>query len=663
MLERSDFNRIRRETVQDVPDYPKEGAAITSDLFYFVGRDALLPAWGSQTRERALRELYRHPLNWLFQSAVGGLIKKVKSSPWQITGNRRVTYFQDVLRQANWGEGWDVFIAKVLLDYFRQDKGAFIELIGAGASDKPLRTAVTGIAYLDSLACFPTGDPEFPVLYTSRKGTRHAIHHTRLIRLVDQADGDQQRFGYGLCALSRATAIAYQSIYANAYTIQKLDDKPPPGIVVASNLNTANRQQALDAYNSEQSGDDLPVWGRTMWLYSVDPSSPAKLDYTTFSQAPEGWDFEKYTNVQVNAMALALGVDVQELWQLTGGNLGSGQQSQILHAKSQGKTFGDLLKTLERRFNDLLPPSLELKFENHDVFEEQAEADTAAKWSAFTAALGDVATADEKRAILAANIPAFKDAITDERGRLVTRTDADVQPLTEEERVVDDLAESPAPVATEAPPQAPVVASPVSAAPAKSRAGLKAIQATRLDFEDDFNDLLAGARDDDFGRRRFGLVLRDLIRKYGREAYLDGLAAGGVDAGRVLEEDDLTAYRNMLMKQSVYVTNIGRTLYREGGVSDAQADQKSEMWWNKSIMPFFDAGRASADWNGTYEFAGDDGAESCKTCQRLKGQRHRMKDWTRKQLRPRVDTTAFDCGGWMCKHVLVKTTERAVGKW
>jgi hypothetical protein len=64
-----------------------------------------------------------------------------------------------------------------------------------------------------------------------------------------------------------------------------------------------------------------------------------------------------------------------------------------------------------------------------------------------------------------------------------------------------------------------------------------------------------------------------------------------------------------------------------------------------------------------YEFTGEDGAESCSDCQRLKGQRHRMKDWTRKGLRPRVDTSAFECGGWMCQHVLARTTDRASGKW
>jgi len=660
MLDRTDLNRIRRESIQDKPRYPAEGMPAGGDIFFFSDRDALLPPWGTQARELALRSLYRHPLNWLLQSAVAGLIKKVKSAPWNITGARRVLYYQELLRQADFGAGWDVFLSKVLLDYLRQDKGAFIEVVAPGSSDKPLRTAATGLAYLDSIACTLTGDPEFPVVYQSRNGLLHALHYTRVIRLVDMPDGDQRRPGYGLSALSRATAIVYQSIYANAYTIQKLDDNPPPGIVIASNINSAKREQALAAYTTEQSTSERPVWGKTLWMYSVDPAQPAKLDYTTFSQAPEGWDFEKYTQVQVNAIALALGVDVQELWQLTGGALGSAGQSEILHAKSQGRMFGDLLKMIERRINDVLPLSLEFTFERNDPYDQQQHADTASKWAAFITSIGDVATADEKRAILAANIPAFAEATLDPSGRLITRTDADAQPVVEEDMSADDSTETP----TTEPTQTPTV-SMVEAADetAKARAGLKAIQATRLDFEGDFNDLLAGARDDDLTRRRFGLVLRDLIRKYGREAYLDGLSDGGVDAERKLEGDDLKAYQDILMKQSSYVTNIGAQLYRGGGVSDAEADLKADLWFNKSISPFYDAGRLSADGNGMYEFAGDDGAESCTDCQRLKGQRHRMKDWARKQLRPRVDTAQFDCGGWMCRHILAKTTERARGSW
>lgn len=50
-------------------------------------------------------------------------------------------------------------------------------------------------------------------------------------------------------------------------------------------------------------------------------------------------------------------------------------------------------------------------------------------------------------------------------------------------------------------------------------------------------------------------------------------------------------------------------------------------------------------------FVGDDGQESCKDCQKYKGQRHRASWWvSHNAIPPNRD---FKCGGWLCQHVLV----------
>ncbi|MGA0506735.1 hypothetical protein ACO2WS_26100, partial [Escherichia coli] len=68
------------------------------------------------------------------------------------------------LRQADFGRGWGSLISKVLLDYLRQDGGGFIEVIAPGNPLKAPTAPATGLAYLDSLRCLPTGDPEYPVV-------------------------------------------------------------------------------------------------------------------------------------------------------------------------------------------------------------------------------------------------------------------------------------------------------------------------------------------------------------------------------------------------------------------------------------------------------------------------------------------------------------------
>lgn len=190
--------------------------------------------------------------------------------------------------------------------------------------------------------------------------------------------------------------------------------------------------------------------------------------------------------------------------------------------------------------------------------------------------------------------------------------------------------------------------------------GYKAIQATRLDFEMDFEDLLSEARSEAVDRRAFAVRLRILLNRYGRSAYTDGLRDGGLEDPE-LDEEDLATIGMMLGEQSRYVTEFGAVLFKGDGVSDAQADNKPAMWFNKSIMPFYQAGMVAADQNGLYEWVLGNTEEHCTTCLTLNGQRHRMKQYATRSLIPPTEHT--ECGGWQCDCKLVKVNGKARGNW
>lgn len=189
----------------------------------------------------------------------------------------------------------------------------------------------------------------------------------------------------------------------------------------------------------------------------------------------------------------------------------------------------------------------------------------------------------------------------------------------------------------------------------------------RIDFEDSVEDLLIKARDDgnNFGRVQWASAMRKMIRSSCKRAYADGLINGGVLDGELSEgdEDILAAH---IAEQSQYVTNLGEKLFKtEDGISQALADKKPQMWFRKSVMPMFDAGQFSANSNRMMEFTGNDGLENCGTCKRLKGQRHRHRDWKRKGLRPDAseDADNFDCGLWQCEHRLTPVAGKERGKF
>lgn len=643
------LDKVRRFTVDDPPN--ADDARRADFWMVSQARGVILPQWGTRDRERWLRAFSRHEYNWLGQISFNAMIAKVSATPWEISGKRGVSHFQDVLREANFGAGWTDFLSAMLWDYFTHDIGCFIEVIGPGNPLRPMSAAAVGIRVLDPMRCVPTGDPEYPVRYYSQQDNEiHLLHYTRVRQMLSLPSSDSLHPGTGMSALSRAIAIVQRQISMNRFIEARLDDKPAPGII-AMNIPRQQFEQALAEYRKQQSADDTPEWGRQMFLTNNNPDKELSIEQTVFSQAPEGWSFAEYMNVDVNAWAGAMGMDVQEIWQLSGGNIGSAGQSEILHEKSQARGYGLVLTLLERNFNMILPDNLEFKFKRHDPHASLQEAQIANAWAGFASTVGTLATEQEKRELLANQVESFKDAVTDVDGTIIRLNDQ-TDPLQGEqtpEIVLDDQN-----------PQQNGAGNDPTAQTVDDQKRAKAIQATRLDFEDGLEDLIADARAKEITRNAFSRRLRALIGTAARKAYIDGLNDGGVQTD-ALDDAEQLRFVQMLGEQSGYVTDFARTLY-DTGISDAQAAQKPAMWFNKTIEPFYDEGRYSADRNGMYEFVGDDGVESCSTCKRLKGQRHRFKWWVDKQLRPGVDTQNYVCGGWNCNHKLRRTTDAARGR-
>lgn len=639
-----------KHSVQAIPD-ARNGAASVLNA-WSTARGPLLPPWGTRAREIRLREYYRMDYNWLIRGSFAGIMKRVASTPWEINGptegEYNAAYYQQVFRSAQFGRGWGSFV-KMGVDYLRQDVGWVAEIIAPGPADRPPTGPVMGLSHLDSVRCVPTGDPEFPILYWNRDNVLHKMHRTRLLWLQDMPDGDEYRPGYGDCALSRAIGIMWRQLQMERYIEQRLDDEPAPGIVIAHNLGTRQREQAIEAYLAEQNKDTPQVWGRQLWLYGVDPEAQkTSIETHTFSQTPDNWNYKEYTELNVDALALALGVDRQDLWQLTGGNIGSAAQSEILHLKSKGNTIGDLLTELERAFNDILPDEFEFTFKSRDHQDDIMQAQNAQAWGNFALTVQNLMTPEQQRAMLAAKVEAMQDAITDDAGQMQRLNDVD--PKREQEAIAGDDAE----IVEDAPPAEPVI----SAEEAERKAA-KALQSTRIEFELALRDIIEAAMLGSLERRRFGILVRGLLNRWGAAAYRDGLREGGV-ADAELDEMDQTRFTSLLAEQSQYVSGLGEQVYKQG-ISSAEAIGKPEMWFNKSIMPFYNAGLLSAERNANYEWILGRTEEHCRDCLRLNGQVHRLWAWHRREILPQSDKLA--CNGFNCDCRLQRSDKRANGRF
>lgn len=637
-----------KDSVQKFSDTTYE----QSSLVWYAVNYEILPKWGTRLRDRALRDFWHAVHGSLYQSAITGFVNKVIATPWEIKGPNypkwKTAYFQAVLQNANFGAGWESFISKLLLDWLTQDFGAVVEIIGPGDPTQPLddELAITGIASLDSLSCGATDNPEYPIVYQSRKKPDgiHVLQRERVARLVDMPDSDEAALDTGLCALSRMISPANVQILMGRYLNEKLNDLPPTGILTVSGVTDKQVAAAINKYEHDRKAAGQNVFRNIMRLEGVNPEKPPQITFTSFSELPDNFDYREYMEIQVNLIAAALGIDRQEFWTLQSG-LGTGTQSQILHQKAMGKGYARVLAMIERLINTrVLPAEFEFKFKFQDRDSDKEDADRAQTWVNIAQSLTDISTA-QRLQLLANNVPQLADVILDADGQVkLPDTDLRTEPepsVTAESNTTPGTAENED--ATTAGDITPVQ---------KDFAG------TADDFGRNFYDLIEGGINNDVNRRRFGTVARAQLRNYGTQAYKDGMEFNGVVDE--LTADDLSNITEWLAETSEYVTNFANDVY-DGGVSDEQIRAHVDMWANKSLRDIFNRGVLAADANAMMQWHYDPQKEHCETCRQLHGQIHRMSAWVERDLLP--GSSALDCKGYFCGCELRRTNKRASGSF
>lgn len=632
----------REQSVQILPDI-RTGVGQNILAWNITGRGPLLPAKGTRERERELLKLYRHDDNMVFKGAISGLTKRVQSTPWEVKGEpKQANYFQQVLMESDFGAGWENLLSKLIIGYSRADAGAFIELIGPGSTIEPMTGAITGLAVLDSLRCYPTGDPEFPVIYYDAYGAMHALHYTRVVRFVDMPEASEDAFFYGECALSRCASPVTRQILMARYIEQTLDDNPPPGIAIFKNLSDKEVQTAYARLEQERSTDAKGQWGKTLKFFGMQAEVEPTVQFISFTVPPEKFDFEKYTNLDVKQIALGIGLDIQDIWELTGSGMGTATQSEILHTKSKGRALGRILKGLERTINQTLPEGLEFAFKYKDEEEDQANANLAQTWVGIgQALLGAGVAGDTVAQVLVNQVPALHDVMTDEAGTLRLPDD---DPKTPEQ-------ETPSPT-----PQLEAPAAPEDEAVVVD--DNKEIAATQQAVLNEFFQAAEAAQNGVISKRVMKVMLKTDLVSNGRRALIDGMRDGGIELPQIDKQGENLIGR-WRTQQLPFVNKFADSVF-DKEQSYAQLRSRAQMWVNKSINPLYYEGLAIAAKDKLFMWVLDPVKENCVTCLRLNGQVHKMKDFIASTFLPQAPTLA--CKGFQCGCTLVPSDQKASGR-
>ncbi len=624
-----------------------------------------LPPWGTLGRQFRLRRLYYQSGNSLVQSAIQALIRQVKQTPNELVGAHPtlVRRYQDLFQQADFGGGIDQLLSKLLVDYYTLDVGAVMEIVGPGAKDTPLLVPPVGLVALDALRCYFTGNLEFPIFYRSHRTNKLTkMHWTRVVRLVDMPSSDPFYRGMGFCALSRAAAVAQAEIAMYRLELQNLSDEPANGLLILSGMAEAKFLKKLSDFDDNRNSDQPSLLRNLIQITTTEPGGAVDGKIIPFSQLPVGYTQEESVRTHVNLLALAIGVDPQDIWPLSGQSMGSGSQSKILHAKSSGKALGDTLSLLGRTWNiAVLPSSLELRYKPRDTEREQSDANIASTWVTLSNTLFVSGQIDGQQAnqLLANNVDAFADVLLDQSGALRLPSDDKKDP-NEDNTVPAQKPGAPTAkppiVAPDAKPNTLPSSRRDNRTQVKSGEGLSLVE---LDFTGELDDLLLAAVDGQVPQGAFGVKLRAMVQGYGRKAFEEGLLEAGV-ADRQLDNQDEATVAKLTLEQSTYVSNVAKAIYESRLVTDAMAAQKPTLWFNKSIYPFYLEGLKSGDQNGMYVWELGVAEKHCPDCSRLAaGHQHRLKEWLDSGYVPRSDQ--LSCGGFRCTCRLTRTSGPSQG--
>jgi hypothetical protein len=342
--------------------------------------DEFVP-WGYDVKSRDMQLRSFWPTEPILASAVYSMAARLSVVDWEINGvdatkpkpKNTIAAVEQLLRNADYGQGWMSFITKIAIDIYTQDNGAFIELV---RRDNSPTSSVIALNHLDSARCYRTGDPETPILYKDTDGRYHEMKWWHVVQITEMPSPIEEMFGVQYSAVTRALRAAQIIRDIAIYKKEKVSGQFMRTLHFVAGVTEDNINAALIIAKEQQLNLNLYRYSQPAIMATLDPDTQLQHVQIDLATLPDGFDEEVTFKWYISQLALAFGVDYQEFAPLPGGNLGSGQQSEILHLKSRGKGPALLMSRLENIFNNfgILPQNVKFEFKVQDSRMESERA-------------------------------------------------------------------------------------------------------------------------------------------------------------------------------------------------------------------------------------------------------------------------------------------------
>ena len=331
-------------------------------------------AANSTVRDQWLRNFWRD------EPHLAGVVSSVTfidaNRDWSLTGGRnQVRRFDGILRNAEDGQGWRVFLSKGALSYYATDLGNVVE-IGRDGEGGPMRA----LYHVDSARCQLSGNAEFPLYYTPANGKRQKWTSDDYYRVSSMQSDDEKYNGLGFCAVSRCLTLAQLLVAIYTHNLEKLSQRIPQGLLLLKGIMQQQWEDASKSNQQEADAFERQYLNNVMVLASMGMEDvDAKI--VPFSTLPEHFDLETATNIYMYGIALTFGYDPIEFWPVNAGALGRGKETEIQHRKSITKGAHAYTLGVQDRIQRHMPDTIMFEFEERDAEGEIIDAQLHKAWA------------------------------------------------------------------------------------------------------------------------------------------------------------------------------------------------------------------------------------------------------------------------------------------
>jgi len=596
-----------------------------------------------------------------------------KNRGWSLTGGRnQVSQYTKRLHSFAadlTGIGWRPHVEWLANSYYTTQMG-FVGEVGSQGEGGPL----TNMWAVDPCRCELTGNSDAELRYTPRQGGAQEWRYgIDFVRGCSQRSTAEEKFGYGMPAVARCYSLAKIMVGVYRHYQSKVGITTPDGILAHNAMTDEQWQQAMTVRNQELSSDPDNYINSLIAVGNPGGEVP-QFVLTMLPSLPDRFDVEQWTLILMRGYQLAFGYGAGEFYPESYGVVGRGKEQEMQHSAATGKGGKDFALSHTEQLQSRLPATLEFGYDERAVSGQIEDANLAAAQAAviteiskWTVKAGGTETSVMTPAQLM-QLAAEKGVVPEEwtpQDEDVTGTDEDAP--GDSERVQR---------AMRAFPDEPIVRYSYSPATGKSKTrvlrnvhrkvfAMPQVKRTVGQVINEYNERLRSLVYNTWNRIQNGLsdaatmqaALRTehkrLIRDLSETAYGEGMREGGVDPDE-MDDEDLRTITTWRADQSSYANQFAEAVTAAAGDEAARLAITGRVdLWVAAMRDLGNMGILSAQKNAMYRFDGEDGADTCPTCQSLKGKEHRAKWWAANGLIPSVGNANFKCGCWKCQHYLV----------